>query len=262
MSDETAAAAEETSDQVADQVEGDAQGEAQAEHESIPLSRVEQIAAAQGWRPGGTADALTFLDNVPKYRDGLVQKLSKLEAEQNKLYDALGLKIKADAARDAAIRSAQLREAVRTGDEELALQLAAEHAIPVQVPTREPQGVSSDVEQWAANNAWIMNDQEKAQEAAAFYDVEMRRLGFDDPAQILPKVEQKMRRLYQPATTPAPAANPNRTLPSATAQTTRTSAIRKVSATAADPSLSQYVDQYKRMGLSDAQIEKSLAKLR
>ncbi len=226
--------------------------EPQPEHvEPVPMTRVEQIAAAHGWKPNGKDDALTFLEKVPNYREGLTSKLQAHEQEIQKLYDALALKMKADHAQAQIQREAELREATRVGDE-------------VPLPERPhaqqpaPDEVQPIVHEWVQRNGWIMTDQVKANEAQALYEVELRaRGGVDNPAEILPRVEAKMRKLYSQEV----GQNPNRNLGAPTSPSAaRPSAVRRTTLDNLSPAERRAVEQYREMGLSEEKIAASLKK--
>lgn len=241
--------------------------EPQPEHvepEPVPMTRVEQIAAAHGWKPNGKDDALTFLEKVPNYREGLTSKLQAHEQEIQKLYDALALKMKADHAQAQIQREAELREATRVGDEERALRIAQQMREPVPLPERPqvqqpvPDNVPPIVHEWAQRNEWIMTDQVKASEAQALYEVELRaRGGVDNPAEILPRVEAKMRKLYSQEV----GQNPNRNLGAPTSPSAaRPSAVRRTTLDNLSAAERRAVEQYREMGLSEEKIAASLKK--
>lgn len=233
------------------------------EPEPVPMTRVEQIAAAHGWKPSGKDDALTFLEKVPNYREGLTSKLQAHEQEIQKLYDALALKMKADHAQAQLAREAELREATRVGDEDRALRIAQQMREPVALPERPqvqqvPDNVPPVVHEWAQRNEWIMTDQVKAGEAQALYEAELRaRGGVDNPAEILPRVEAKMRKLYSQELGP----NPNRALGAPTTPSAaRPSAVRRTTLDNLSPAERRAVEQYREMGLSEDKIAASLKK--
>lgn len=231
------------------------------EEQAVPLTRIEQIAAVHGWKPDGKDDAVAFLERIPNYREGLTSKLRAHEQEIDKLYEALALKAKSDHAREQALRERELREAVRVGDEDAAARISKEMQQPAPVVARAPaaQEVPQIVQEWADRNAWIMQDQTKANQAMALYETELKaRGGNDDPAVILPRVEAMMRKLHSNDAPP----NPNRQMPTpATSGQARPSAIRKSSFDNLTPMEKRAVDQYREMGLSDEKILASIRKL-
>lgn len=229
-------------------------------------ARIRAIAEAQGWRPEGKLSPMDFLEAIPKYSEGLVSKLKAAEDRIAKLQKAVGAQI--SEANERARKEAEQRlvEATERGDTQAALKAAEElHAqredfdepAPVAEPVNE---VQAKLKAWTERpeQAWFRTDAEMAQDAAALYNAEVnKRGGRDDPDVILPIIDKRIRALY-PDKFPRP--NPNR---SAAPGSPTASAARPVQTARKPASAEGLVDptvlaQYRRMGLSDADIIKSL----
>jgi hypothetical protein len=230
----------------------------QTEAEVVEAARIRAIAEAQGWRPEGKLDPVDFLEAIPRYSEGLVNKLRAAEDKIERLSRAVGQQISAADAEAKARAEVQFQEATERGDVEAARRAAAELHKPAPVLEDTPTDAQSKVKAWTEQpeQHWFRDNAEMAADAAAMYDAEMRRLGRDDPDQILPVVNNKIRKLHAEKFT-----NPNRQLGSAAtttgaSRTTQQASRRAVSAEGLiDPAIRA---QYLRLGLTDAEIVKSL----
>jgi len=195
---------------------------------------------------------------VPKYSEGLVSKLKAAEDKIERLSKAVGSQINAANERAKAEAEQRLRDAVERGDTHAAIEAAAAVHKPQETFEAEPVDTQSRLKQWTEQpeQAWFRTDQNMAHDAAAFYNAEAAKLGRDDPDVILPLVTSKIRKLY-----PEKFTNPNRQQGSATsapnaARTTQP--VRRGVDLAALGLTAPVIQQYRALGLTDAEIAKSM----
>lgn len=183
------------------------------EQEEVPEvtleQRIEEAAKEQGWRPNGELDAFEFVKRGSQFHRDLKGQVDELKAENRKIYKIVADNItgaqKRDYDREKREHDERLRAAVETGDAEGALKLA-ENVPQPPLPIYNPK--MAQVESWAKSQKWFNENEDMADDALAFYQVEIKKNGgIDDPDVILPKVEARIKRTYQEYFKPE---NPNR----------------------------------------------------
>lgn len=230
----------------------------QTEAEVVEADRVRAIAEAQGWRPDGKLNPVDFLEAIPKYSEGLVSKLRAAEDKIDRLTKAVGSQISAANERAKAEAEQRLRDAVERGDTSAAMEAAAEVHRPQPTLDETPTDTQTKLKQWTERpeQAWFRTDPDAAHDAAAFYNAEAAKLGRDDPDVILPLVTAKIKKLY-----PEKFTNPNRQQGSATPASTaaRTTQPARKGVDLAALGLAQpVIQQYRALGLTDAEIAESM----
>ena len=167
------------------------------EPKTVALSEIEEAATKQGWSPDkGELGALDFLSRGREFRDRLYDDVKELRKDNEKVYGIVAEHItnvqKKEYKEETATIEQQIREASEAGDTDKVIELTKK--IP-----KEPEEVKGDpvVDSWVADNKWFNESQDMQDDAKGFYQTEvMKNNGVDNPAMILPRVEERIKKLY------------------------------------------------------------------
>jgi hypothetical protein len=191
--------------------------EATPEPESVPLSRIEEMARGQGWHPdGGDLSAMDYLENGREIRGGMRQTIKRMEQEQKHAYDMMAEHIhktnEKEHKEEVRTIEQQLTEAVENNDTHKALELHRQALAPPPEPAWTPPPEvdpvkAAFVQNWKDSNPWYANNLNMQNDALTFYESERRGLGEDSPEKILPVVDARMRKLHEEYFNPP--TNPN-----------------------------------------------------
>ena len=175
--------------------------------------RAIEAAKEQGWREDGELDALEFLKRGSEFHKDLKRTVDELKRQNETLYKVVAEDITSNKQREhqATVGSLkeQIREAAEAGDSARVLALTEQmQGLKAPEPVTLPNDPNTEImDAWVQKNPWFQANKEMNADALGFYLSEKERLGVDDPAQILPKVEARIKKEYSDYFTPK---NPNR----------------------------------------------------
>lgn len=231
----------------------------------VPLEeRIKTAAAEQGWRDGGELDAFEFIRRGSEFHRDLKQTVDSLKDENSKLYGVVAEHIqsitkKEHAAEVSAVQT-KIREAATEGDAEKVMALTETlKGIKAPDPIQTDPKLQS-IDKWTSENKWFEQNDDMRYDALGFYQSEKVRLGTDDPATILPKVEARIKKMYPDYFTPK---NPNRDLPSGdTGGRVRRGKADGLTKDDLDEDEKAHFDQFIQAGLKEKDLLASIQKLR
>lgn len=170
---------------------------------------IESAAKAQGWSPDkGELGPLEFLAKGREFRDRLYDDVKDLRKENAKLYDIVAKHITNQEKKDHEVKQADLEKqievATEAGDTAKVKELVKQVSKPPE-PIADPN--VEFINDWADKNKWYQTNAEMQADALGFYEAEKLRIGRDDPKVILPRVEERIKKIHSGYFTPN---NPNR----------------------------------------------------
>ncbi len=235
--------------------------------EQTPAPTLEQQLAAaakeQGWREDGALPAHEFLIRGSQFHRDLKKTTDELRAENAKVYKVVAEHIssqqKREFERDSAAHSERIRAAAEQGNADEVLRLNAAAPKPPE-PVADP-GMEF-TESWVGKNAWFNDNEEMKDDALGFYQTERLKLGRDDPAVILPKVEARIRKIH--ASYFKPPENPNRQRAGGGELGGKLRGHKgdSLSVDDLDSDEKAHFDQLKALGLDEGKMLKSIENLR
>jgi len=189
--------------------------------DSVPMSVIDEMAAANGWKPDGELNSLDFMHKAKDFRDRQHSTLKQrntdiddLKVEQAKLYTLMAEGINRQDR--TAYQSEQKEwdttrtEAIERGDVAEVNRLDTNRPVAPQAPPNPAHNENMTfINNWRADNEWFDSDKPMNNMALGFYQAEKIRTGSDDPQTILPAVEKMMKQAYPAYFRTEPDPNPN-----------------------------------------------------
>ena len=230
----------------------------------VPMTEIEAAAAEQGWSPEkGDMGALDFLKNGRVFRDRMYDEIKELRTENEKVYGIVAENISRQEQKEVTQHNqgieTQINEAVEAGDVAKVNELRGRVAPPPQRgPNPEEARNVAYINNWRATNAWFQEDPSMRDDALGFYQSEKIKTGVDNPSEILPKVLERIKKVYPNKFSPPPNPNENRgsgAESSGKVTKDKASGLKRADLTEEE---SAHIADFVKMGMDEAKLIKSI----
>ena len=243
-------------------------------NEAVPLSEIEEWAAAQGWEKEGRLSAKDYMKNG-KWLDsrhdmrGEIRDLKRVQTDTyNQVAQFINKQQERDSGQNVAAYDRAIRTATAEGDTERAVDLAGKKAQiakpqPVPLMEQEPE-VTPDQETvttWIAKQSYWQTNDVMQNAALKLYEQEVYNAGgTDNPTAIFPKVEARMKEEF-----PQYFGKQNRDMGTAASDAGKaTKGVTGGGLKRGDLTESEghHFDQFKKMGMKEDKLLQSIADAR
>lgn len=238
--------------------------------DAVPMDEIVQAAEAQGWSPDkGDLGPLEFLAKGREFRDRMYNEIKSLREDNDKAYKVISEFITEQKQEKTQSHEAQVKAAIREATEngeverveqltDLLAKIRSEGQAEAAKPKPETQKNERLVQDWIGKNRWFNENAEMKDDAIGFYQAEIvKNGGVDDAAVILPKVEQRMRKLYKSYFEPQ---NPNRNRNAGAEGGGKQRAGKRSGLTRDDltPAEAAHLDQFVQLGMKEDKLLRSI----
>ena len=236
--------------------------------ESVSMGEIEEAARQQGWSADkGELGPLEFLSKGREFRDKMFDEIRELRVDNQKAYDIVAEHITQQNKREHEVQQQsledQVREATENGDVDKVLELTKQiAATPAPAAPAKDDPNMKVIDQWRTDNSWFTENSDMRDDALAFYQAEVNKLqGQDNPAEILPQVLERVKKVYPEK---FDVANPNARRAAGVEKSGKISLGKKSGLSREDLTTDEgaHLDDYVKLGMKEEDLLKSIARQR